>query len=249
MRLKTVGLDWRNSSLVIPGERLRSAEGLLRGHGTYEENGILYASIAGVVEVVDKLIYVRPLGHTKYYANIGDVVVGRIEEVCSDRWYVDIRGATRGHLQLSAVNFPNNEQRKRCPEDQFDMRKYYQEGDCACLEVQRLTNDGTVQLQVRSAKYGTLRNGSLIIVPQVLVKRQPNHMVELKCGVSIVLGMNGMIWVGCPTRSTAESLNFASVCSEEIVVPLDMREKISRARNCILALSSVSLLISLTAPA
>lgn len=34
---------------------------LLRGHGTYAVDGKLYASLAGVVERVNKLIYVKPL--------------------------------------------------------------------------------------------------------------------------------------------------------------------------------------------
>lgn len=37
----------------------------LSGHGTYEEQGFIYAAIAGVVEVVDKLVYVRPLRNSK----------------------------------------------------------------------------------------------------------------------------------------------------------------------------------------
>jgi len=38
------------------------------------------ASVAGVVERVNKLISVKPL-RTRYTAEIGDVVVGRITEV------------------------------------------------------------------------------------------------------------------------------------------------------------------------
>ena len=66
----------------------------MRGHGTYmkddddsatgdkgpSSSAVLTASVAGVVQRVNKLISVTPL-KTKYQCEIGDVVVGRITEV------------------------------------------------------------------------------------------------------------------------------------------------------------------------
>ena len=70
----------------------------MRGHGTYmkddddsaiagaakgpssSSSSVLTASVAGVVQRVNKLISVTPL-KTKYQCEIGDVVVGRITEV------------------------------------------------------------------------------------------------------------------------------------------------------------------------
>ena len=48
----------------------------MRGHGTYMKNGTLYASVAGVIQRVNKLISVTPL-KTKYQGEIGDVIVGK----------------------------------------------------------------------------------------------------------------------------------------------------------------------------
>ena len=48
----------------------------MRGHGTYMKNGALYASVAGVIQRVNKLISVTPL-KTKYQGEIGDVIVGK----------------------------------------------------------------------------------------------------------------------------------------------------------------------------
>ena len=68
-----------------------------RGHGTYLVDGKLLASVAGTVEKVNKLIYVQPpksryrdlkftrlhtLVDCRYNGQVGDVVVGRIVEVC-----------------------------------------------------------------------------------------------------------------------------------------------------------------------
>ena len=72
--------------LVTPGDIITRDTGFMRGHGTYMGGGdeVLYASVAGVVDRVNKLISVLPL-KTRYNGEIGDVVVGRIVEVQQKR--------------------------------------------------------------------------------------------------------------------------------------------------------------------
>jgi exosome complex component RRP4 len=41
----------------------------------------LVSSVSGVVEHVNKLVVVKPL-RSRYQADVGDVVVGRITDVC-----------------------------------------------------------------------------------------------------------------------------------------------------------------------
>lgn len=114
----------------------------------------------------------------RYDPEVGDVVVGRVSEVVSDRWLIDIRSYQRGQLQLASINLPGGEQRRRNAADQLDMRKFYREGDVVCvsaqelqmfdrsfasvplflqLEVQRVSNDGSAVLNARNARYGTVR--------------------------------------------------------------------------------------------
>ena len=59
-----------------PGDVITKDAGFMRGHGTYMKNGTLYASVAGVIQRVNKLISVTPL-KTKYQGEIGDVIVGK----------------------------------------------------------------------------------------------------------------------------------------------------------------------------
>ena len=40
-----------------------------------------------------------------------------------------------------------------------------------------------------------LRNGQLVTVPPVLVRRLKSHFIALPCGVDLILGLNGYIWV------------------------------------------------------
>lgn len=77
------------TSLVTPGEVVTSDPQWMRGHGTYlaiaeegEEAGTsIVATVAGTVMKVNKLLSVKPL-RARYTPDIGDLVVGRIMEVC-----------------------------------------------------------------------------------------------------------------------------------------------------------------------
>lgn len=78
---------------------------MFRGHGTYTQDEKLVASLCGVVERVNKLITVRPL-KARYTPEVGDVVVGRITEVSTNRWRVDVNARSDAHLFLSSVDLP-----------------------------------------------------------------------------------------------------------------------------------------------
>lgn len=77
------------TALVTPGEVVTSDPQWMRGHGTYlavaeegEEVGTsIVATVAGTVMKVNKLLSVKPL-RARYTPDIGDLVVGRIMEVC-----------------------------------------------------------------------------------------------------------------------------------------------------------------------
>src|SRR5690348_4004035 len=97
-------------SIVVPGSALIADAGYLRGHGTYVQDGALTASVAGIVERVNKLVTVRTL-RSRYTGEVGDVVVGRVREVGSKRWRVDVGSRQDAVLMLSSVNLEGGEQR------------------------------------------------------------------------------------------------------------------------------------------
>jgi len=229
--------------LVCPGDVITSEPGCLRGKGVVErEDGKFVATTTGVVERVNKLLYVRPLKH-RYMGNVGDVVVGRILEVQADRWAVDIGTATLGNLHLGNVQLPGNVQRRRTDEDALRMRELYLEQDIISVEVSKVNESGGVELQARTARYGKLQNGCLAVVPATSVRRQAQHFVTLPdIGVMIVLGNNGWIWCCAPPKVAGsgrqETLNFSQMDVRYEEIGQDMRERICRVRNGILALAA-----------
>jgi len=218
---------------VLPGQAITTESGFLRGHGTYEQEGVLYASICGIVERVNKLVAVKPL-QSRYQPEVGDVVVGRIAEVAQKCWKVDMNGKQNAILMLSALNLPGGALRRRTTADELEMRNFFVENDVISAEVQQIRQDGVAAIHTRNFKYGKLTNGLLVKVPSSLIKRVKSHFFTFSFGVDVILGNNGCIWVSATTdeqkKLTVEQQK------ETTFIPKEYRDMISRVRNCIIAL-------------
>lgn len=231
----------RPPKFYTPGEHITSQSGCMRGHGTYADGDDLKASVAGIIERVNKLVLVRPL-KSRYSGEVGDVIVGRISEVQQKRWKVDTYSRLQSFLLLSSVNLPGGELRRRSAEDEQMMRKYLSEGDLISAEVQSIFSDGSLSLHTRSLKYGKLSQGVLVKVFPSLVKRMKTHFHRLVCGASIILANNGNIWIS-PTTDEEAGGTGGFTQNLDQVVPLPEREVIARLRNCILALAASKMLL------
>lgn len=227
--------------IFTPGEVITTHNEFMRGHGTYEECGVLKSSVAGVREQVNNLISVRPL-KSRYTGEVGDVIVGRITEVQQKRWKVETNSRLDSILLLSSVNLPGGELRRRSVEDEHMMRQFLQEGDLISAEVQTVHSDGALSLHTRSFRYGKLSQGVLVKVFPSLIKRSKTHFHNLPVGVSIILGNNGSIWI-CPIINTSEDSAASFVQNLEEIIPRQERESISRIRNCILALAFCKMML------
>ena len=116
--------DREPGHVVSTGDVITRDQGYMRGHGTYIDQDVLWASVAGIVERVNKLI-----SKARYNGKIGVVVVGRIVEVQQKRWKVDINSRLDAVLMLSSGNLPGADLRRRSAEDVLMMRRYLEEGD------------------------------------------------------------------------------------------------------------------------
>ncbi|XP_045205312.2 exosome complex component RRP4-like [Mercenaria mercenaria] len=238
-RLKPENVD-ELSNLVTPGDVITSDTGFMRGHGTFMEDGGHHASVAGVVQRVNKLICVKPL-KTRYNGEVGDIVVGRILEVGMKRWKVDTHAKLDSVLMLSSVNLPGGELRRRSEEDEKLMRHYLKEGDLISAEVQSVFNDGSLSLHTRSLKYGKLGQGSLYLVSPSLIKRRKTHFHYLPCGATVILGNNGYVWI-CPTEGEVSEQTGGYEQNLEPVLRSD-REVVARLGNCVQALADHKMML------
>ena len=133
-------------------------------------------------------------------------------------------------------------QRRRSVEDEQAMRRYLQEGDLICAEVQSIFADGSLSLHTRVLKYGKLSQGIMLKVSPALIKRQKTHFHNLANGACLILGNNGYVWIGANVADTDRSEGgFTQDLSR---VNQENREVCARLRNCILSLARSNILLS-----
>ncbi|CAH2068398.1 unnamed protein product, partial [Iphiclides podalirius] len=139
------------------------------------------------------------------------------------------------------------QKRRRSAEDEQMMRKHLQEGDLISAEVQSIFSDGSLSLHTRSLKYGKLLQGTLVKVFPSLIKRRKNHFHNLPCGISVIIGNNGYIWISPQER---EVLDVEVEDEKDEIQNYEMqpvnksdRDTIARVKNCIAALVASKMML------
>lgn len=149
---------------------------------------------------------------------------------------------------LSSINLPGGVQRRKLESDELQMRNYFAEGDLLVCEVQAFFGDGSVSLHTRSLRAGKLklRNGVLVQLPSsAMMPRLKSHFISLPCGVDIVAGLNGRLWVyaslqtgsaeattgGMPDNEVADAE--ALYASKNDDLSIDKREAVARMAVCL----------------
>lgn len=257
-----------HSDIVTPGEVITTNPQWMRGHGTYtsaqgddEDTTAIVSSLAGVISRTNKLLSVRPL-RARYTPEVGDLVVGRIVEVQSKRWRVDVGSVQLAGLPLSAINLPGGIQRRRTETDELAIRSFFAEGDLLVAEVQQLYADGGAVLHTRSLRYGKLRNGVFLAVTGtgggggVVRSRRQVWTMEvgaLQSKIDVVLGVNGYVWIskhvedqslaagggsagGVGVTNMEESVSQAVYSSQNDYIEVEVMREITRVRGVITAL-------------
>ncbi|KAF2758407.1 exosome complex exonuclease Rrp4 [Pseudovirgaria hyperparasitica] len=250
-----------SNSIVTPGELVTDDVQWMRGHGTYVPNDstTILSTVAGTVLKTNKLLSVVPL-RARYTPEIGDLVIGRIVEVQSKRWRVDVAGPLLASLPLSAINLPGGILRRRTAVDELNIRTFFTEGDLVVAEVQTIHGDGAASLHTRSLKYGKLRNGYFISVTGTggsggksggvaRSRRQLFTLTTARGGgeIDVILGVNGYIWISKHVEPVAagkdvsitrieESISSEIYSSQNDEIGMETRKEISRIAGIIRAL-------------
>lgn len=229
---------------------VNSEDGILKGHGTIEFDGQVVATLCGIVERVNKLVYVRTL-RARYKPEVGDIIVGRVIEIAPKRWRLEINSSQDAVLMLQSMNLPDGMQRRRTAVDELNMRSIFEENDVVCAEVRGFQHDGSLHLQARSQKYGKLERGQLLRIQAYLVKRRKQHFHHLEqYGIDLILGCNGFVWIG----EHAEPIDSEILEDRDNIpkdkqrdTPLDVRRNICRISNSVRLLSALGFALSVEA--
>jgi len=81
------------------------------------------------------------------------------------------------------------------------MRDFFKENDVILAEVSFHSEKRGIHLQTKNKIYSKLRNGVLLKINHKLMKQQKKHLLYPSEGIMMVLGVNGMIWIGIKEQS------------------------------------------------
>ncbi|KAF2163690.1 hypothetical protein M409DRAFT_68290 [Zasmidium cellare ATCC 36951] len=250
----------RTTQVITPGQIVTDDPQWMRGHGTFaasdDASSAIRSTLAGTLQKTNKLLSVVPL-RARYTPEIGDLVIGRIVEVQSRRWKVDVAAPLLANLLLSSINLPGGALRRRTSVDELNIRSFFGEGELLVAEVQSLFQDGSASLHTRSLKYGKLRNGYFMAVSGVgggagvvRSKRQIFTLQTARGGeVDVILGVNGYIWIAKHVEEKREEVGLnrleetasqSMYSSQNDEISTETRREIARLAGCIRVLAEGS---------
>jgi len=177
--------------IVIPSQLLGNTKDKFAGDGTFVENGKIYSSLLGVLNMRQNFINVVPL-KGRYQPSEKDFVIGIVEEPMASSWLVNINAAYPALLHVNEVPW----------DVEFgETEKYLNNGDCIMAKVLQVDQEKKLQITLKDRNLYKIKGGILIDiepskVPRIIGKK--GSMISLlkqytKC--RIFVGQNGRVWI------------------------------------------------------
>jgi exosome complex component CSL4 len=101
--MSTKSAEQKSGQLVLPGERLGVIEEFVPNAGTYTQDGVIYATVAGraLVDMANKRVSVHSVVHEVMIPKVGSIVVGQVSNVQPES--ANVRIFQIGEKQFSGV--------------------------------------------------------------------------------------------------------------------------------------------------
>ena len=184
--------------MVVPGFLL--AEGKYSaGVNVYREGDKVYSSVVGLAELRNEAVSVIPLRGC-YMPFVDDVIIGKVVEVISTAWMLDIRSPYQGVLFAKEfLSKPLNTMKE-------DARSYLDIGEMVIVKVIAFDRTRNPSLTAREQGLGKIQRGTVIEVDPTRVPRiigKKGSMINLlkkESGCQIFVGQNGRVWIAGKSR-------------------------------------------------
>ncbi|RLJ10263.1 MAG: RNA-binding protein [Candidatus Aenigmatarchaeota archaeon] len=185
-------LKKKNREFVIPGDEIIRSMDYIPGKNCFREGESIYAKRLGLVEITGRVVSVIPLSGV-YIPRVGDMVIGRIEELQVNGWLVDINSPCIAYLPFSGV-------REYIDPVKVDPLKIYNVGDMIYAKVASMVGKVSVTLSMldpraRKFKTGRILKISPVKIPRLIGKRGSMiNLLKEKARCKISVGQNGLVW-------------------------------------------------------
>jgi len=177
--------------IVIPSQLIGDTKDKRAGDGTFVEDGKIYSSLLGVLNIRQQFINVVPL-KGRYEPSERDFVIGIVDIPMSSSWLVNINAPYPALLHVNEVPW----------DVEFgETEKYLNNGDCIMAKVLQVDQEKKLQITLNDRNLYKIKGGLLIDVepskvPRIIGKK--GSMISLlkqytKC--RIFVGQNGRVWI------------------------------------------------------
>jgi len=196
--------------LVIPGDSLGEIGERRAGHGVLRRNGELIATRLGHLREKDGELSVNPV-HTSYTPRPGDLIVGYVEGMRSNIWFIDIGGPFNAILPMSLA---------AGKVDFGATREYMDVGSTVLCRVQEVDENHGAVVTMKGMGLRKLNSGFVDTVPSHLLSRvvgvdgQMLKSIKEASDCRMVVGQNGRIWIEGDASGTRLARSALSVIRE-----------------------------------
>jgi len=176
--------------VVIPGETVIEGDDYLPGEHTEKRDGKIVSLRYGLAENQNGLIKVIPLSGV-YTPRRGNIVIGKVENITSNGWVVEINSAESAFLSIMEVpRYVNKDA----------MEEVFKIGEMLVAKIWSIGKRG-IDLSIKSHGLGKINEGIIFKVnpnkvPRIIGKE--GSMIKLikeHTGCDITVGQNGFVLV------------------------------------------------------
>jgi len=190
-------LFYEKRQLVTPGDLL-AEDDYLAGDNTYRDDGKICASRIGLVDYEARKVHVVAL-KAFYVPYVGDTVIGKVVEVTTGGWIVDINAPYFAMLRASDVM-----DRPFRPQTS-DLPSIFDVGDLIIAQVVAYDRTRDPLLTVSEPGLGKIMRGQLVEITTTKIPRVIGRkgsmvsMIKRETGCQITIGQNGLILISGKT--------------------------------------------------
>jgi exosome complex component RRP4 len=189
---------YEKKDLVTPGDLLAEGD-YITGDNTYKEADKIYATRVGLVDYTAKKVFVIAL-KAFYVPNIEDIVIGKVTEVSSGSWVIDINAPRPAMLRAADV-LDRSFSRSRTS----DLSSIFDIGDLIIAKIVAYDRTRPPLLTVQEPGLGKIMRGQLVEVTPTKIPRVIGRqgsmvsMIKNETGCQITIGQNGLVLINGKT--------------------------------------------------
>ncbi len=181
----------KDREFVVPGDVIVSSMEYVPGRNCFRDGESICSKRLGLVHVDNRTITVVPLSGP-YVPQFKDMVIGKVEDVHTNGWFVDIDSTVSAYLPISGV--------KGFIKSGTDLSRIFNVDDILYTQISSCTKQGInlSMLDIRARKLfgGKLVNIQSVKVPRLIGKQGSMiSLIKQKTECNISVGQNGLVWI------------------------------------------------------